>query len=166
MRFTRVADRVVCSALMSDGGGLAFQNVTKAFGAVRALGGVSFTVAEGEAHALVGENGAGKSTLLKILAGIVQPDAGEIFWRGERLHLRSPKDALERGIGLVYQEMLSSPTLSVWGNIFAGRELPDRIGRPDGAPRRSRPEAPLAELPLPISPEARLGAAAHGRAVE
>src|SRR6476619_6406474 len=103
--------------------GLAFQNVTKAFGAVRALRGVSFSVAEGEAHALVGENGAGKSTLLKILAGIVQPDAGEVFWRGERLHLGSPREALERGIGMVYQEMLCFENLTVTGNIFAGREL-------------------------------------------
>src|SRR3954451_14985480 len=102
---------------------LEFHDVAKSFGAVRALRGVSFSVAEGEAHALVGENGAGKSTLLKILAGILQPDRGDVRWRGERLHLRSPREALERGIGMVYQEMLSSPTLSVTANIFAGREL-------------------------------------------
>ena len=86
--------------------GLDFRDVRKSFGAVRALTGVSFSVDEGEAHALVGENGAGKSTLLKILAGILRPDAGTIAWRGERLDLRSPREALERGIGMVYQEML------------------------------------------------------------
>jgi rhamnose transport system ATP-binding protein len=134
--------------------GLAFQNVAKSFGAVRALRGVSFSVAEGEAHALVGENGAGKSTLLKILAGIVQPDTGDVFWRGERLHLGSPKDALERGIGMVYQEMLSFPNLSVSGNIFAGREIVDRIGRLDQAAMRDRTQALLNELHLPISPDA------------
>ena len=103
--------------------GLEFRNVRKSFGAVQALKGVSFSVADGEAHALVGENGAGKSTLLKILAGIIHPDAGELYWRGERLTMTSPRDALERGIGMVYQEMLSFPNLSVTGNIFAGREL-------------------------------------------
>src|SRR4029453_8137817 len=100
-----------------------FRDVRKSFGAVQALRGVSFAVAEGEAHALMGENGAGKSTLLKVLAGILQPDAGEVHWRGERLHLRSPREALERGIGMVYQEMLSFPNLSVNGKIFAAREV-------------------------------------------
>ena len=105
------------------GRGLEFRDVSKSFGAVRAVTGVSFDVTEGDAHALIGENGAGKSTLLKILAGLVRPDAGELFWRGERLHVSSPREAIERGIGMVYQEMLSFPNLSVAGNIFAGREL-------------------------------------------
>src|SRR5687768_15213611 len=64
---------------------LQFRDVRKAFGAVQALKGVSFDVAEGETHAIVGENGAGKSTLLKILAGLVKPDAGTIAWRGAPL---------------------------------------------------------------------------------
>ncbi len=62
----------------SSGGGLQFTDVHKSFGAVKALRGVTFAVAEGEAHALMGENGAGKSTLLKVLAGILQPDAGDV----------------------------------------------------------------------------------------
>jgi len=103
--------------------GLQFTDLRKSFGAVAALRGVSFSVVEGETHGLIGENGAGKSTLLKILAGIIQPDAGEIHWRGQRLHLGSPRDALERGIGMVYQEMLCFENLTVAGNIFAGREL-------------------------------------------
>ena len=70
--------------------GLAFRDVRKSFGAVKALTGVTFDVREGESHALVGENGAGKSTLLKILAGIIRPDAGELTWNGERLSLGSP----------------------------------------------------------------------------
>ncbi len=149
--------RIVCEdarRLMTEGGGLAFHDVTKSFGAVRALRGVSFTVAEGEAHALMGENGAGKSTLLKILAGIVQPDAGDITWRGERLHFASPKHALERGIGMVYQEMLSFPNLTVAGNIFAGREIVDGVGRLRHAEMRERTRALLAELHLHISPDA------------
>ena len=100
---------------MPSTSGLQFKNVSRSFGAVRALGGVTFDVTEGEAHGLMGENGAGKSTLLKILAGIIQPDAGEVHWRGERLHLGSPREALERGIGMVYQEMLCFENLTVAG---------------------------------------------------
>jgi rhamnose transport system ATP-binding protein len=133
--------------------GLVFSDVRKSFGAVRALRGVSFGVAEGEAHGLMGENGAGKSTLLKILAGIVQPDAGDVHWRGERLHLGSPRDALERGIGMVYQEMLCFENLTVAGNIFAGREIV-RHGRLRHQEMRERTRALLDELHLPISPDA------------
>jgi ABC-type sugar transport system ATPase subunit len=134
--------------------GLEFQNIQKSFGAVRALAGVSFNVAEGEAHALMGENGAGKSTLLKILAGIVRPDAGEIRWRGELLHATSPRDAIERGIGMVYQEMLSFPTLSVSANIFAGREIcgPGGLLREDEM--RARTRELLGRLQLEIDPDA------------
>ena len=102
----------------------------------------------------MGENGAGKSTLLKVLAGIVQPDAGEIHWRGERLHLGSPREALERGIGMVYQEMLTFPNLSVTGNIFAGREI-TRGGRLQHAAMRVRTKTLLEELhplfPIPVA---------------
>src|SRR5919106_4422177 len=109
--------------------GLEFRDVSKSFGAVKALRGVTFSVEEGEAHALVGENGAGKSTLLKILAGIIHPDHGELFWQEQRLTFTTPREALERGIGMVYQEMLSFPNLSVTANIFAGRELTTASGR-------------------------------------
>jgi rhamnose transport system ATP-binding protein len=133
--------------------GLQFRDIRKSFGAVQALRGVTFDVSAGQAHALMGENGAGKSTLLKILAGIVQPDGGEIAWRGERLHLRSPREALERGIGMVYQEMLSFPNLTVTGNIFAGREI-TRGGRLSNGEMRDRTRALLNELHLSISPDA------------
>ena len=148
---------------MSAAPGLAFRNVTKSFGAVKALRGVSFTVHPGEAHALVGENGAGKSTLLKILAGIVQPDAGEIVWQGARLHVGSPRQALERGIGMVYQEMLCFPNLTVAGNIFAGRELTARGGWLRVSDMRTRTRALLDELHLAIDPaaEAESLSAAH-----
>jgi rhamnose transport system ATP-binding protein len=133
--------------------GLQFRDVRKSFGAVKALRGVSFDVLEGQAHGLIGENGAGKSTLLKILAGILQPDAGDIHWRGERLHLGSPREALERGIGMVYQEMLCFENLTVTGNIFAGREL-TRGGRLRTPEMRERTRALLGELHLAISPDA------------
>jgi rhamnose transport system ATP-binding protein len=132
--------------------GLEFRGVSKAFGAVRALDDVSFSVAAGETHACVGENGAGKSTLLKILAGIVSPDRGEIRWQDERLRLTGPRDALERGIGLVSQETLAFPNLSVAGNIFAGREITRRGGRLDEPAMLERTAALLEELHVPVSP--------------
>jgi rhamnose transport system ATP-binding protein len=133
--------------------GLEFRGVSKSFGAVRALDDVSFAVAAGETHACVGENGAGKSTLLKILAGIVAPDRGEIRWQDARLRLTGPRDALERGIGLVSQETLAFPNLSVSGNIFAGRERTHRGGRLDEPAMRARTAALLADLHVPVSPD-------------
>ena len=134
--------------------GLEFRDIRKSFGAVHALRGVSFAVAEAESHGLVGENGAGKSTLLKILAGILRPDAGSLSWHGQPLHLASPRDALERGIGMVYQEMLSFPNLTVTANIFAGRELV-RGGRLRERDMRARTRALLDELHLSIDPGVR-----------
>jgi ABC-type sugar transport system ATPase subunit len=134
--------------------GLEFRDIHKSFGAVRALRGVTFSVHEGEAHALVGENGAGKSTLLKILAGIIHPDKGELFWRDARLTFANPREALERGIGMVYQEMLSFPNLSVTGNIFAGRELTGAGGRLLHSEMEARTAALLEELHLRIAPRA------------
>jgi rhamnose transport system ATP-binding protein len=134
--------------------GLEFRDVRKSFGAVHALRGVTFGVAEGEAHALVGENGAGKSTLLKILAGILRPDGGSLAWNGKPLDLNSPREALERGIGMVYQEMLCFPNLTVSGNIFAGRELVHH-GRLREREMRARTRALLDELHLSIDADAR-----------
>ena len=134
--------------------GLEFREIYKSFGAVKALRGVTFSVHEGEAHALVGENGAGKSTLLKILAGIIHPDQGELFWRDAGLTFANPREALERGIGMVYQEMLCFPNLSVTGNIFAGRELTGTGGRLLHSEMEDRTAALLDELHLRIAPRA------------
>jgi rhamnose transport system ATP-binding protein len=133
--------------------GLEFRDVRKSFGAVHALRGVSFSVREGEAHALVGENGAGKSTLLKILAGILRPDAGHVYWQDEPLDLLSPREGLERGVGMVYQEMLCFPNLTVSGNIFAGREVTS-FGRLRTEEMRRRTRAILAELHAGMDPDA------------
>ena len=132
---------------------LQFDRIEKSFGAVHAVRGVSFDVAEGEAHALVGENGAGKSTLLKILAGLVKADSGEIRWQGAPFHAAGPREAIERGIGMVYQEMLCLPNLSVSGNIFCGREI-CKHGRLDEAAMRARTTAVLDRLSLKIDPDA------------
>ena len=158
IRGTRVGYHDVISLAVS----LQFDGIRKSFGAVHALRGVSFEVARGEAHALVGENGAGKSTLLKILAGLVAPDAGSIRWEGRPLEVRSPREAIDRGIGMVYQEMLCFPNLTVAGNIFAGRE-PVRYGRLDETAMRERTQMVLDRLSLRIGPDtpAELLSAAH-----
>ena len=131
-----------------------FHHIDKSFGAVDALRDVGFAIAAGEVHAIVGENGAGKSTLLKILAGSLRPDRGELRIDGGAVALASPRDALARGIGLVHQEMLAFPNLSVTANIFAGRELTGRFGRLRDAAMRDRARELLARLHLPISPDA------------
>ena len=137
-------------------GGLEFVDVHKSFGAVRALRGVSFAVTSGEAHACVGENGAGKSTLLKILAGITRPDRGEIRLDGAPLVHLSPREALAGGIGMVFQERLAFPNLTVAGNIFAGRELTRFGGRLDEPAMRARTRRLLDDLHVPISPDMRM----------
>ena len=135
-----------------------FHHIDKSFGAVAALRDVTFPIQSGEAHAIVGENGAGKSTLLKILAGGLRPDRGELRVGGEPVVLAGARDALARGIGLVHQEMLAFPNLSVTANIFAGRELTGRLGWLREAAMRDRARELLARLHVPVSPDASAGA--------
>ncbi|MFQ3549873.1 MAG: sugar ABC transporter ATP-binding protein [Armatimonadota bacterium] len=101
---------------------LEMKNISKSFPGVRALDNVSFKVAQGEVHALIGENGAGKSTLMKILAGAYSADSGEIILNKRKLHLKSPQQAIEEGISIIYQEFNLVPSLSVAENLFLGRE--------------------------------------------
>jgi simple sugar transport system ATP-binding protein len=101
--------------------------VTKSFGAVRALKGVSFALHAGEVHALLGENGAGKSTLIKILCGFHKPDSGTYSFDGKPVHLSSPMEARALGIQTVYQDLALVNDLSVYHNMFLGRERKKRI---------------------------------------
>lgn len=98
------------------------RGIVKRFPGVLALDGVSFDVRPGEVHVLIGENGAGKSTLSKILMGVLDADEGEILFEGRPLKFRSPLDALQHGIGGVYQEFMLVPWLNVAQNIFLNRE--------------------------------------------
>jgi ABC-type sugar transport system ATPase subunit len=101
---------------------LQVRNLSKYFPGVKALADVRLEVEAGAVHALMGENGAGKSTLMRILAGLDQPDAGEIRFRGRAVRLRHPHDALRMGISMIHQELLPFPELSVAENIFMGQE--------------------------------------------
>lgn len=96
--------------------------ITKAFPGVVALSDVTMRVRPGEVHALVGENGAGKSTLLKVMFGIVTPDSGQIFLRGQEIVPANPSHAQHLGISLVHQELQQIPELNVTQNIFLARE--------------------------------------------
>jgi ribose transport system ATP-binding protein len=98
------------------------RKIDKRFTGVHALRQVDFDLDEAEIHALVGENGAGKSTLMKALVGIAPKDTGEIIYLGHQFNPRSPKHALEMGIGIIHQELNMMDHLSVAENIFIGRE--------------------------------------------
>ncbi len=93
-------------------------NICKAFGGVKACRNVSLRVRAGEIHALVGENGAGKSTLMKILSGAYVKDSGDIYINGQKVSISSPKDGLDRGISIIYQEFALINSLTVAENIF------------------------------------------------
>jgi simple sugar transport system ATP-binding protein len=98
------------------------RGVTKFFGKVIALRDVSFAVTPGEVHCLLGDNGAGKSTLIKILSGVHPPSEGQILIGGEPIIFESPRDALDKGIATVYQDLSLVPLMSVARNFFLGRE--------------------------------------------
>ncbi|WP_417509727.1 sugar ABC transporter ATP-binding protein [Microbacterium sp.] len=106
--------------MSSTGSRLEVRDISKSYGAVKALAGVSFDVAPGEVHALLGHNGAGKSTLVKVLSGLVQPDGGEVLINGQLVDPRSPRQAQANGVALVDQELSLVPTLSVRENLTLG----------------------------------------------
>lgn len=110
---------------------LEVKNITKSFGAVRALREASFTLHHGEVLGLVGDNGAGKSTLISAIAGTVQPDSGDIFVKGVRHDIKTPSDAHKAGIETVFQSLSLIPALTIAENIFLNRELLrfERTGR-------------------------------------
>ena len=98
------------------------RGINKSFAGNTVLADVNLSARAGEVHALVGENGAGKSTLMKILAGVYQPDAGEILIDGQQVRFARPSDALGSGVAMIYQELSLAPDLTVAENIFLGRE--------------------------------------------
>ncbi|KLD73634.1 ABC transporter ATP-binding protein, partial [Xanthomonas hyacinthi DSM 19077] len=107
---------------MADDYILELDDVSKFFGTVIALQGVTLRLKRGEVHCLLGDNGAGKSTLIKTLAGVHQPSSGSYRVDGEAVHFNSPREALDRGIATVYQDLALVPLMSVARNFFAGRE--------------------------------------------
>jgi simple sugar transport system ATP-binding protein len=110
--------------MTGENGGPVFEarDVSKSYGAVRALDGVSLRVHPGQVTCLLGDNGAGKSSLIKLLSGVTPPDAGTLAVDGVPVAFSSPKDALAKGIATVFQDLAMVPVLPVYRNFFMGRE--------------------------------------------
>jgi simple sugar transport system ATP-binding protein len=98
------------------------RDISKYFGTVIALSGVSMDLFPGEVMCLLGDNGAGKSTLIKVLSGVHRPDEGAYLVEGQEVHFSSPRDALDHGIATVYQDLAMIPLMSVTRNFFLGSE--------------------------------------------
>jgi rhamnose transport system ATP-binding protein len=122
------------------------RDIGKQFPGVRALDGVSFDVLPGEVHALLGENGAGKSTLIKIMTGAYHPDQGTILMEGEPIQIASTRQAQERGVAAIYQELSLYPDLTVAENIFMGHQPRTRMGLIDWHAMERRARAILHDL--------------------
>ena len=110
---------------------LEMKNINKSFGGTHALNDINFDLELGEIHALLGENGAGKSTLIKVLGGIYQPDSGSISIDGTVVNMENVQAAQAVGIGIIHQEIVLAPYLSVAENIFLGREIATKLGLKD-----------------------------------
>ena len=134
------------------------RDVVKRFGAVTALGGVSFDLRAGEVHALCGENGAGKSTLIKLLAGVHPHGSyeGEIQVDGKTAEFHSTRDAERAGIAIIHQELALFPDMTVGENLFLGT-FPQRFGRIDWDRVYAQSAATLADCGIQLDPAVRVG---------
>ncbi len=132
-----------------------FQQVTKRFGPVQVLHGVSFAFAPGRVYGVLGENGAGKSTLMKILAGYEQASEGSVEIAGQAVSFRGPRDAEAEGIVMIHQEFNLADDLTIAQNIFLGHEL-IRHGFLDEAEMARRAEAAMRSVGLTCSPGRRV----------
>lgn len=135
---------------------LQLRGVTKRYGGVEVLRNIDFDLMEGEVHGLIGENGAGKSTTVKVLAGVEEDYAGEMRIRGKVARLRSPAEAQNLGIGMVYQELSTFPHLTVAENLF-GRNPPCRMGLLDWKRMAREAQQHLHELNLEIDVTCKMG---------
>lgn len=133
------------------------KGIVKAFGGNAVLHGVDFELRRGEVHALMGGNGAGKSTLMKILEGVHAPDAGEVEVDGARVEIRSPAEAQQHGIAMIFQEFSLIPTLSVAQNIFLNSEPRGAAGLLDDRESQRRTRELFAEMGESIEPGAIVG---------
>ncbi len=136
---------------------ISIRSVGKQFGAVRALHDVSFDVAPGELHAVMGENGAGKSTLMKILSGVISDFDGEFLVRVKPVQFSGTRDAERAGISIIHQELNLVEQLSVAANIFLGRESRSFFGILNQRAMHERAAELLAQLDTNISPRVLVG---------
>src|SRR6267378_3984131 len=144
-------------AVPTQGAFLTLSGISKRYGGVRALEDVDFACERGKIHAVLGENGAGKSTLIKIIAGVVQPDAGGMRLAGNDVSFAAPSAANAAGVVCIFQELSLMPDLSVADNISITAP-PRRFGLIDAKAQRRRAEALLAEIGCEdVNPLSRVG---------
>lgn len=132
------------------------KNIMKSFGKVKVLNNASFSLADGEIHALMGENGAGKSTLMKVLTGVYSKDAGEIFVDEKSISFNHPKEAEEYVIVFIYQELNSLLDMTVEENIFLGKEIYTKFGILDKKTMQNKVKETLSILGMNLNPNDKL----------
>jgi len=135
---------------------LKVEKITKRFPGVTALEDVSLSIEAGKVTALIGENGAGKSTLMKILSGVYPDYEGTLTWKNEPVKFASPKEAQQRGIAIIHQELNLIPYLNITENIFLGRELLTQYGTLDKQRMRRLTQELLDKLKLKVNPDHRV----------
>ncbi|MBS5062277.1 MAG: sugar ABC transporter ATP-binding protein [Hungatella hathewayi] len=135
---------------------LEFKHISKYFPGVKALDDICFQAFSGEVLAFLGENGAGKSTLLKVLNGDYQPDEGEYWLDGERKHFKSPQEAIEAGISVIYQERQILMELSVAENIYLGRMPVNKFGVINMKEANRMARGIIEDFGLPIEPDTKV----------
>ena len=132
------------------------KGISKSFPGVKALSNVDVNIRAGEVVALLGENGAGKSTLIKVLSGVYQPDAGELFLEGKKIHFEVPLEAKLAGIGVIHQELNYVATVSVAENIFMGN-IPKKHGLVDYKTMYNESKKIMKVVGLELNPKMNMG---------
>lgn len=135
---------------------LVAKNISKRFGGVVALSGISLELHPGKVNAIIGENGAGKSTLMKIFSGVHTQYEGEIIYNGLAVKFSNPKEAEEAGIAIIHQELNLVPYLSIAENIFLGREITNALGMLDKRQMKEKTKQLLARLNLSVDPDIKI----------
>lgn len=130
---------------------MTLRKIHKSYGPIEVLHGIDMDIYPGEVVALLGENGAGKSTASNIISGAVKPSSGEMTWQGAPYAPASPREAIDAGVGMIHQELMLLPHLSIAENVFVGR-YPMKNGRLDRRQMEERAEQGLKRLGLNISP--------------
>jgi ribose transport system ATP-binding protein len=142
---------------------LVAKNISKRFGGVIALSGISLELHPGKVNAIIGENGAGKSTLMKIFSGVHTQYEGEVIYNGQTVKFSNAREAGEAGIAIIHQELNLVPFLSITENIFLGREITNSLGMLDKKQMKEKTKQLLGRLNLTIDPDTRIAALKVGQ---